>query len=161
MRGFAYAARTEFAPARSDFDSFTELAGKVGNPVMLAHADDSLACLAVIMGDPTPEDRARVPRSIQRFRRISNCACRGHGIYTAAAWLAAEGRLEDAARSLGVVQALRDRLTMVVPPYEDRTFVVEGAGLDALDIAVRAREFDAGRSMEPEAGIDWVVTTFG
>jgi predicted ATPase/DNA-binding SARP family transcriptional activator len=160
MRGFAYAVREEFDLAAKDFTEFSEVAEKVRNPNMIAHADDAYACLAVLTGSRSDEDRARVAASIRRFRRISNYACLAHGIHNAAAWLAAEDKLEESARCLGIVQTLRDRLTMVLPPYEDRTFVVDGAGLSQLDQRLRHREFELGRAMEPEDGIEWVLAKF-
>lgn len=149
MRGFVYASVRNFDLAATDFDSFVELAESVRNPNMLAHADDAIACLAVMADRRTEADREGVVGALLRFRRISNNACIAHAIYTGAAWLAADGQLEDAARCLGIVQAIRDRLTMVIPPYEDRTFIVESAGLATLDGERRDAAFVEGRSMEP------------
>ena len=161
MRGFAYASIGDFESASADFGSFMELAESVRNPNMLAHADDAIACLAVIADNRDGEDLERLVRSLQRFRRISNHACIAHGIHTGAAWLAADGRLEDAARCMGIVQAIRDRLTMVIPPYEDRTFIVDAAGLATLDPDRRNAAFAEGRAMEPAEGIDWVLDALG
>lgn len=161
MRGFAYACAGDFDPAAADFGSFMELAESVRNPNMLAHAEDAVACLAVMADRRTEEDKARIVRALQRFRRLSNNACIAHGIHTGAAWLAADGQLEQAARCLGIVQAIRDRLSMVIPPYEDRTFIVEAAGLADLEAERRAAAFLEGRSMEPADGIEWVLEAIG
>lgn len=75
--------------------------------------------------------------------------------------LAATGRLEEAARILGVVQSIRDRLGMVLAPYEDRTFWIENLGLNQLDDDRKAELKDEGRAMGADAGIEWVESLVG
>jgi predicted ATPase/DNA-binding SARP family transcriptional activator len=159
MRGWVHATEARFDEAKADMDEVMTFAEKIGNPAVLAHAEDSLACLSIMAGWPTTQAQAQIARVIQRFRRIPNYACIAHGLHTAAAWLATEDRLEEAARAMGVVQGVRDRLNMIVPPYEDRTVIVEAAGLTRLADDVREDLFAEGRSMTPDDGIDWVLAT--
>lgn len=159
MRGWVHAGQERYEEAKADMEAVMAFAEKIGNPSVLAHAEDSLACLAVMAGWPLIDAQTEIPRVIQRFRRIPNYACIAHGLHTAAAWLAREGQLEEAAQAMGIVQGIRDRLNMVVPPYEDRAFIVEGAGLRLLDDERRAELFAEGRAMTPDDGIDWILET--
>jgi predicted ATPase/DNA-binding SARP family transcriptional activator len=159
MRGWVHATEARFDEAKADMDQVMTFAEKVGNPSLLAHAEDSLACLAIMAGSPTTQAQEQISRVIQRFRRIPNYACMAHGLHTAAAWLARTDRLEQAARAIGIAQGVRDRLNMIVPPYEDRTPIVEAAGLNRLAEDVREVLFAEGRSTTPDEGIDWILAT--
>ncbi len=157
LRGLALTVARDFDRGKPDLEAFEHLAQTTGNPFMLAHAEDARALWAIATGQATPEDRACIGDAIRHYRMLGNYACMGHGIHTAAMLLAQDGRLEEAARCLGIVTAIRDRLGMVVSPYEDRTLWVEELGVGALDVAMRTRAEDAGRAVEPEAGIEWVL----
>ena len=157
MRGWVHVTEARYAEAQTDMDMVMAFAEKIGNPSVLAHAEDSLACLAIMAGWQTAQTQEQISRVIQRFRRIPNYACIAHGLHTAAAWLASENRLEDAAQAIGVVEGVRDRLNMIVPRYEDRTSFVEAAGLARLADDVREVKFVKGRAMSPDDGIDWIL----
>lgn len=158
MRGWVHAAEGRYEDARSDIEMTLAWAQKSGNPATIAHAEDGVVCLAILAGWDTSDAPTQIRKVIQRFRRIPNYACIAHGLHTGAAWLASQGRLEDAAIAMGIVEGIRDRLSMVIPPYEDRTFIVDGAGLELLDQQRRAELVTEGRKMAPDEGIDWIVT---
>jgi non-specific serine/threonine protein kinase len=158
LRSLAFASAGDFDRAKPDLVASERLAQTTGNPFLLGHAEDGHALWAVAAGQASPEDRARIGDVIRHFRTLGNYACLGHGIHTAAMLLAQEGRLEEAARCLGIVTAIRDRLGMVVTPCEDRTAWVEKLGVGAMDVAIRTKAEDTGRTVELKAGIDWVLT---
>ncbi|MDX1449007.1 MAG: hypothetical protein R3246_08060, partial [Acidimicrobiia bacterium] len=157
MRGWAHLIEGRSELARADFEKVVGWAEKSGNASAIAHADDAETFLSIMQGRTAEDATTRITKVIQRFRRMPNYACIAHGLHTAAAWLAREGRLEESATTMGVVQGIRDRLNMVVPPYEDRTPMVDDVGLGELDESQRADLFASGRAMTPDDGIDWVM----
>ncbi len=159
LRALALARAGHFDRGTPDLEAFEGMAQQTGNAFMLGHAEDARAMWAIGLGEAIDADRRRIIDAIRHFQTLGNYACLGHGIHTAAMLLAQEGRLEEAARCLGIVTAIRDRLGMVVAPYEDRTMWVEELGVDTLDEATRTRAENAGRSLEPETGIEWVIAT--
>lgn len=159
MRGYANAGSGEVERARDDFEASEAGSNQVGSPWLIAHADDALALVLVLEGRSDEEPARRMESAITRFRQIPNYACLCHAIQTAGMLMARDGELEDAARCLGVTRAIRGRLGMVTPPYEDRTLWVEEQGLADLDAESRHSAEEEGLSMTPEAGIDWVLKT--
>lgn len=156
MRGLAYTEAGDLDKAKADLETYAEWAKKVGAPIVTAHADDALSVWSMVAGEPTEDDQGRILSAIEGFRSIPNDACLCHTIHAAAMYLASRDRIEEAARCLGVVEAIRSRLGMVLPPYEDRTSWVEDLGLQALPDEARAEQERIGRSLDPETGIEWV-----
>lgn len=157
MRGVARAVSGDLEAARRDLVEYVEVAGSVPTPWISGHANDTRSLLAVLDGETGAEAMEGARLAIEEFRAVPNYACICHAIQTAGMYLAATGQLEDAARSLGVVQSVRDRLGMVMPPYEDRSFWIEDMGLADLDNERRRELEEEARAMGPGAGIDWVV----
>ncbi len=157
MRGYGYVESEEVARARDDFESYEAGARQVGSPWLIAHADEVLALLSVVEGRADKEPGERLKAAITNFRDLANYACTCHAIQTAGMLMARNGELENAARCLGVARAIRSRLGMVTPPYEDRTHWVEKLGLADLDAEMRRTAEEEGLSMSSEAGIDWVL----
>lgn len=124
---------------------------------MLGHADEAAAAWPAAFGTLDPHVWVRAESAVSRFRALPNYACMGHCLHTASIVLATAGRLEESARCLGVVDVIRSRLGMVMAPYEDRRMWIDRAGLHRLDEPRREAAEAAGRAMEPEAGIDWVL----
>lgn len=161
MRGLARAAAGDVDSARADLIPFIAMAQQPVSPWVAGHANDTASFLATLEGerDDAALDGART--AVETFLSVPNYACLCHAIYTVGMQLAATGRLDDAARILGVVQAIRNRLGMVIPPYEDRTFWIEDLGLNQLDQVRRTELEEEGRAMGTAAGIEWVKSLVG
>lgn len=161
MRGLATAAAGDVDSARSDLIPFVAMAKQPVSPWVAGHANDTASLLATLEGsrDDDALDGART--AIGDFLSVPNYACLCHAIHTVGMHLAATDRLGDAARILGVVQAIRNRLGMVLAPYEDRTFWIEDLGLNQLDQERRTELEEEGRAMGPDAGIEWVKSLVG
>lgn len=161
MRGLAKAARGDVEAAKPDFLPFISLADKDISPWAKGHAHDTASLLAILEGrhDGAVLDGARA--AIGNFLSIPNYACLCHAIHTVGMHLAATGQLQDAARIVGVVQSIRDRLGMVLAPYEDRTFWMEDLGLNQLDQERRSELEAEGRALGTHAGIKWVESLVG
>lgn len=156
MRGLAKAAAGDVENARPDLLPFISLAEKPVSQWAKGHARDTETVLAILEGKPENEVVAAARAAIGNFLAIPNYACLCHAIHVVGMHLAATGQLEEAARILGVVQSIRDRLGMVLAPYEDRTFWIEDLGLNKLDAERRAEFEEEGRAMGADAGIEWV-----
>lgn len=155
LRGLARAASGDVEGARPDLEYAIRLPPI--SPWMSGHSEDTRSLLAILDGVRDPEALEGAREAIKVFRGIPNYACICHAIQTVGGYLAAVGELEDAARTLGVVQSIRDRLGMVMPPYEDRTFWIDDLGLAAMEDGQRREMETAARAMPPDEGIDWVL----
>jgi hypothetical protein len=100
---------------------------------------------------------ALLDESLRLFRDLRNYACTGHTLLTAATYHAGRGELERAAQLVGAVQGIRDRLAMVIAPYEDRTPFVEQLGLADMDSELRQEAFEAGRAMAFDEAVDFAL----
>ncbi len=161
MRGMAKVAAGDVEGARPDLLPFISLADKPVSPWVKGHAQDTASLLAILEGrhEEGVLDGARA--AIGNFLSIPNHACLCHAIQTVGMYLAATGRLDQAAHIVGVVQSIRGRLGMVLAPYEDRTFWIENLGLNQLDEHRRAEFEEAGSAMGADAGIEWVKSLLG
>ncbi len=145
------------AAGRPYVERFATDAEAMGAPLMIAHADDALATLDALEGRGNETSRLRAARSLATFRKIKNYACLCHALGGSAALLAQLGDHEGAARVLGIADATRDRLSMVIAPYEEReTYVREIAG-EAADTPEWEQAVSEGRTFEPDEGIDWTI----
>lgn len=155
LRGTAWAVAGDLERARADLLAVVDQ--DMMTPWVLGHVTDVRAMLAILEGETRPEIVHDARRAIRIFREIPNLACICHAIQTVAMFLAAVGELEDASRAIGVIQSIRDRLGMIMPPYEDRTFWIEDLGLSELDGDRRMALETETRAMRPDDGIDWVL----
>ena len=145
------------AASRPYIERFATDAEAMGAPLMIAHADDALATLDALEGCGDETSRLRAARSLVAFRKINNYACLCHALGGSAALLAQLGDHEGAARVLGIAEATRDRLSMVIAPYEEReTYVREIAG-EAADTPEWEQAVCEVRTFEPDEGVDWTI----
>jgi predicted ATPase/class 3 adenylate cyclase len=151
--------RTLESPAagRPYVERFATAAEAMGAPFMLAHADDALATLDALEGSGNETSRLRAARSLVTFRKINNYACLCHALGGSAALLAQQGDHEGAARVLGIADATRDRLSMVIAPYEERESYVREIAAEAADTPEWEQAVAEGRTFEPDEGIDWTI----
>lgn len=161
MRGLAKAASGDVEAAKPDLLPFISLADQDISPWAKGHAHDTASLLAILEGGHDGEVLDEARAAISNFLAIPNYACLCHAIHTVGMHLAATGQLEDAARILGVVQSIRDRLGMVLAPYEDRTFWIEDLGLNLLDERRRSALYEEARQMGADAGVEWVKSLVG
>jgi hypothetical protein len=75
--------------------------------------------------------------------------------------LAADGDIESAARAYGVTDAIRERLSMVLAPYEQRDWMIAEIVGDPFDGPNWRASRAEGATFDPDEGIDWVVSKLG
>ncbi len=160
LYGFVLAT-DEPGAGRPYIEQFAAAAKAVGAPSMTAHADDALAFLDGWQGCVNEETRLRAAQALITFRRINNYACICHALGGAATVLARAGDFDTAARILGIADATRQRLSMVVAPYEERETYVRRIAGDAVDTPAWDMAVAEGRTFEPDEGIDWVIRQLG
>jgi predicted ATPase/class 3 adenylate cyclase len=170
LTSWALAALGRYDEGRAHMDRFAETAYMVKVPNMVAHAADGLALFDAWQDRITEETAARSVESIEAFRSIDNYACLTHALGSVAVILAKQGRVEEPGMVLGVSQAIRDRLNMVIAPYEDHSEAAASAvstalALDSLEEGPARDCWEAamaqGRTMEPDEGIDWTIRQLG
>ena len=142
-------------------DRAHDTARKVGIPVLIAHGADSAAVADASLGRVTAESRRLSAQALVSFRELRNYGCLCHALQSAACVLAVGGDIQSAARAWGVTEAIRERLSMVVAPYEDRTWMIRDIIGDSFENEAWTAAQAEGRTMEPEEGIDWVVDRLG
>ncbi len=160
----------EYDEGRLYVERFAQGANAIKVPNMLAHAADALGMFDALQDQVTDETARRSAESLEAFRSINNYACLTHALGSAAMVLARMGDLEAPGIVIGMSQAIRERLNMVLAPYEDRSEIAaniastamaldilqEGSARDSWEAAV-AR----GRTMEPDEGIHWTIRRLG
>ncbi len=153
--------KEDLGQARPHLERFADVAAAVGAPTLTAHAADALALADALRGPVDESARAGAAESLLTFRTIDNYACLCHALGGAAAVLARTGDYEGAARALGIADATRDRLSMVLAPYEEvEPYVRRVAGAAAQDPSWDSAIAE-GRTFDPDEGIDWVVRRLG
>ncbi|HVR33334.1 MAG TPA: adenylate/guanylate cyclase domain-containing protein [Acidimicrobiia bacterium] len=160
MLGFCEMGRDiEVAAERLTWAREATLATKV--PAMIAHGADGVAQLDATRGTVTDETRRNAAEALATFRKVKNYACICHALHGASSVLAAEGRIEPAARAYGVTDAIRKRLSMVTAPYENRDWMIADIAGEDFEGEVWNRARAEGATFEPDEGIDWVITQLG
>lgn len=149
----------EVAAERLTWAREATLATKV--PAMIAHGADGVAQLDATRGTVTDETRRNAVEALATFRKVKNYACLCHALHGASSVLAAEGKIESAARAYGVTDAIRKRLSMVPAPYENRDWMIADIAGDEFEDEVWNRARAEGATFEPDEGIDWVITQLG
>ncbi len=147
--------------ARTHIERFSDVAASIGAPTLTAHAADALALADAMVGVGDEPARVKAAEALVTFRSIDNYACLCHALAGAAAVFAAEGDTEGAARTLGIADATRDRLSMVLAPYEERERFVRRIAGAAADDPAWGFGIAEGRTFEPDEGIDWVIRRLG
>jgi len=138
-------------------EQFATMAEAARVPFFTAHADDSLAMVRLFTDGATPEVREHLRKAVALFREINNRACLTHCMHTVAMYHAASGDQVRSATCLGAAQGIRNRLSMVAAPYEDRTAFVEELGLADMPDADREDAFERGRSLSYDEACAYVV----
>ncbi len=169
LLGSALGVAGEHEAAREYTERFAEAADAIKVPNMVGHASEAL--VSVAWRNETG-DRAtqRMVESLEAFRQINNYACMTHALGAAAILLARMGDPEATCIVVGITQAIRERLNMVIAPYEDHTQAAADsyATAMAIDLARSDGALDSweaavaqGRTMEPDEGIDWTIRRLG
>lgn len=140
---------------------FDSAAQQTQIPNLLAHAADTKALFDLVLD----RDRDQVPgllaEAIREFRSIGHPGCMTHALHAVALHHAKQGDMERAAHVLGCAEAVTDRLAIVVAPYEDRSHLVEEAGLDAMDPDERQAAIEAGKRATYEEALDYALEGLG
>lgn len=153
-------------PARMFVD--TGLQSRV--PTLVAHALDTSAWFDALRDEVEPESLTRAAESLEKFQGYGNYACATHALAASASVLARTGDREGAAIALGIAEGIRDHLSMVIAPYEDRTtqvleIMAEANGIDVTVDGPDRNDWDAarhqGRTMAPDEGIAWAISRLG
>ena len=152
--------------ARTHIDRYDAAAQKLGVPAVLAHAGDFVSLLDGVADEVTEESRRRSASALQAFRAINNYACLTHSLGGSAVILARMGDRHAPGVVVGLMHAVRNRLNMVLPPYEDRTSAIvsvmgEVFGVDLDSDGPDKEGWEAtvaeGRTLVPDEGVDWVI----
>ncbi len=149
------------AEARPHIERFATVAEAMGVPFMIAHADDALSVLSAVEGNGDEANRLRSAEALVAFRKMNNYACLCHALGGAAAQLADQGDHEGAARVFGIADATRERLSMVLAPYEESGSYIQMIAKEAVDTPEWAQAVAEGRTFEPDEGIDWAISRLG
>jgi hypothetical protein len=148
-------------------DPVVSAALKTNVPTLRAHGLDASAFFDALRDEVHGESFERATEALEMFRASNNYACVTHALASASSLLARVGDEEAAGIGIGISEAIRDRLNMVVAPYEDRggevaAIIAEEQGLDVGDGGPGRDGWDAarskGRTMEPDEGIDWTIS---
>jgi tetratricopeptide (TPR) repeat protein len=158
--GFAL-LREHSDEARPYIERFAKVAEAMGVPFMTAHADDALSILSAVEGIDEEANRIRSAKALVAFRKMNNYACLCHALGGAAAQLARQGDSDGAARVLGIADATRDRLSMVLAPYEESDAYIQMITKEAVDTPEWDRAVAEGHTFEPDEGIDWAISRLG
>lgn len=166
LLGWVLGAGGEVDEGRAHIDRFVKAAHAMNVPNAVAHAGDSVAMFDVWQGRVSADTTRAAAESLRVFREINNYACLTHALGSASMVMLELGDQEAPGVLIGLSQAIRERLNMIVAPYEDRSEIAANAfsttvALDELDDATRARLWTStlakGRAMEPDEGIDWAI----
>ncbi len=170
LLGWALGFAGEYTEGRVHIDRFAEAASAIKVPNIAAHAGEAVAMFDCWQDRVDDNSIRHTIESLESFRQINNYACLTHALGSAALVLVQLGDLESPGIVIGISQAIRQRLNMVLAPYEDRTEIAvnaysTAAALDRLRHAEGAPRWDAavakGRTMEPDEGIDWTIRQLG
>jgi predicted ATPase len=159
-----------FEEGRTYLETYDAAVQESGIPAGIAHADDFAALFDAWQDQVTGESRRRSATALQTFRRLNNYACLTHAVGATAMVLARIGDRWAPGVLVGLMHGIRERLNMVLPPYEDRTelctemmamvfgvnVTAEGKARDEWERAVAE-----GRTLEPDEGIDWAIARLG
>lgn len=166
LLGWGLGASGELAEGREHIDRYVQAADAIGVPNLVAHGGEAVAMFDGWQGSITEASRRKAVESLEAFRSINNYACMTHSLGTAALMLVAMGDLEAPGIVIGISQAIRERLNMVLAPYEDRTQYAanaHAAAVAAKGLRTQSPDEDwetaiaRGRTMEPDEGIDWTI----
>ncbi|HSJ33569.1 MAG TPA: adenylate/guanylate cyclase domain-containing protein [Acidimicrobiia bacterium] len=155
-----------YEEGRIYLDRYDAAVQKIGVPALLAHADDAVALFDALQDRVTEDSQRRSAASLVTFRQINNYACLTHALGGSAMILARMGDRRAPGVVTGLMSVIRNRLNMVIAPYEDRTTAIgrvmdEAFGLDVFSDGPAQEEWSAaiaeGRALDPDEGIDWVV----
>lgn len=147
--------------ARRSLDWCYETATKAGVPTLVAHGADVVALADASLGTVSEHSKRLSAEALVNFRKLRNYACICHTLYGAACVLAADGDIETAARAWGLTEAIRSRLSMVLAPYEARDWVMRDIIGEQFEGAAWNAALAEGRALEPDEGIDWVISELG
>lgn len=117
----------------------------------IAHGAEALAAALMRTGE-LEESTKLLREALGTFRHLGNRACSTHCLQNAAWWYIHMGDVERAALLLGAADGIRDRLSMVIPPYEDMRVVYQ----DEYELLDRATIKD-GKSEGWGMGLDQAV----
>lgn len=146
---------------RAQIEQFAAGVEDSGSLFAIAHANDALAFDDVLIDRVTDDTKERVAKALELFRRANNYACLCHAVGTAAGVLVRFQDFEGAARALGLTETIRDRLSMASAPYERRDpYVMDIRGDYGAEGDWAAAQTE-GQTLEPDEGIDWVITRLG
>ncbi len=154
-------ALVDLAAGREAFKPYEEGAVRSGVPFLTAHASDWNAMYDAMEGNVGERSRRSAATALSSFRGVGNYGCIYHALGSAASVLAADEDDEGAARAMGVADATRRRLSMAVPPYEDRESWVRDAARGAYGTAHWQATRAEGATFEIDEGIDWVIQRLG
>jgi hypothetical protein len=167
LAALALGAAGRHDESREAGDSFVETALTTDVPTLVAHALDSSAFFDALRNEVHAESFRRAAESLDKFRSYGNYACVAHALTASASVLARAGDRHAAGIAVGVSEGIRDHLSMIVGPHEDRgnEVVAVIAETDLIDVGADgpARdEWDSarnqGRTMAPDEGIDWTIS---
>jgi hypothetical protein len=167
LAALALGAAGRHDESREAGDSFVETALKTNVPTLVAHALDSSAFFDALRNEVHAGSFTRAAESLDKFRDYGNYACANHALTASASVLARAGDRQAAGIAVGVSEGIRDHLSMVVGPHEDRSnqvvaIIAETDGFDVgADGPARDEWDDArsqGRTMAPNEGIDWTIS---
>jgi len=147
--------------ARSQADWVYETTQGLGIPALVSHGADGAAQRDAFFGEVSEDSRRRSAEALTTFRKIRNYACLCHTLFGAASVLAADGDIESAARAYGITDAIRERLSMVLAPYERRDWMIAEIAGDAFEGPAWQAARAEGATFEPDEGIDWVISKLG
>jgi hypothetical protein len=143
---------------KNHLDRFDRVARATRIPNAVAHADDILAQFDALTDQVGDSSIDLSIGALGGFRSINNYACVTHALGNAGVILARLGEHESAGIAVGISEAVRDRLNMVVAPYEDRSETVwDLLEADGFQPSSYESAVAQGRTMRPDEGIDWVV----
>lgn len=151
----------DLGSGREYLERYAVMAAEIGVPFATAHAADSLAYANALLDSLEEETARQAADALAAFREINNYACLCHALGAAAAVLGRKGDTEGAARTLGIADATRKRLSMVIAPYEERTSSVKKIVGEAAQAESWARAHAEGQTFQPDEGIDWVIRRLG
>lgn len=156
-----YLSIREPGSGRPYLERFAAGAEASGVPLAVAHAADTLALSDALEDTVGEESRHGAAEALATFRKINNYACLCHALGSAAALLGRTGDVEGAGRAVGVSDTIRQRLNMIIAPYEERESYVRKVTGEAARGTTWQRAVAEGRTFEPDEGIDWVISRLG
>lgn len=125
-----------FEEGRAYLDRYDAAAQKIGVPALLAHADDAVGMFDALQDRVTEESQRRSAEALVTFRQINNYACLTHALGGSAMILARMGDRRAPGVVTGLMSVIRNRLNMVIAPYEDRTAIIARVMEEAFGLGV-------------------------